>query len=240
NVPEGNESDNTATFTYTPASAIDLPQQFIWPLSGTPLQDHYVTNYLDLDPRPGIHRDFEGGTATYDGHNAIDTGEVNFSGMDAVSPVFAAAGGTVIEVANGGYDRNRGSLGNVVPGGPANYIIIDHGNGWTTRYWHLRRDSLHVEVGDVVTAGQIIGYEGSSGHSTGSHLHFEVRHHGHEVETFLDPETFWQSPIDYVGDEVYLIESGITNYVPGPHMDEGPSEVTVYDQVAGIAVRVFG
>ena len=238
-VVEDDETDNTGTFMFTPASATDLPQKFIWPLAGQPFQDHYFTNYVDLDPQGGI-RDYNGGAASYNGHNAIDAGEVNFAGMDEGAPIFAAADGVVIAAVNGGYDRNRGQLGMVFPGGPSNTIDIDHGNGWVTRYFHLRRDSLHVEVGDVVAAGDVIAYEGSSGNSTGSHVHFEVRHNGLEVATYLDPNTFWQSPLGYVGDDVFLIESGVSNYDVGPHLDEGPSSATVYDQTPGVVSWVWG
>ncbi|MNY61431.1 Murein DD-endopeptidase MepM [compost metagenome] len=62
--------------------------------------------------------------------------------------------------------------------------MIDHGNGLVTRYAHLSR--FHVRLGEVVTPGQRIGAAGSTGRSTGPHLHFEVLHHGR----FADPQRF--------------------------------------------------
>lgn len=76
------------------------------------------------------------------------------------APIAAAKSGEVIYAA-----FNEGGYGN--------YVIIDHGDGFVTAYAHQSR--LAVRKGDTVSQGQIIGYEGSTGFSTGPHLHFEVR-----------------------------------------------------------------
>lgn len=59
-------------------------------------------------------------------------------------------------------------------GGYGNYVMIDHGNGKISIYGHL--SGVTVEAGQTVTAGQLIGYVGSTGYSTGAHLHFETRY----------------------------------------------------------------
>lgn len=64
-------------------------------------------------------------------------------------------------------------------GGYGNMVIVDHGNGVTTRYAHL--SSINVRPGDSVDAGQKLGGVGSTGNSTGNHLHFEVRENGNPV-----------------------------------------------------------
>jgi murein DD-endopeptidase MepM/ murein hydrolase activator NlpD len=82
------------------------------------------------------------------------------------TPIAAAAAGTVI------YAGWMGGYGNLT--------VIDHGGGLSTAYGHQSR--IAVGVGESVAQGQIIGYVGSTGHSTGPHLHFEVRVDGQPVD----------------------------------------------------------
>ncbi|MEW5822558.1 MAG: M23 family metallopeptidase [Cyanobacteriota bacterium] len=89
-----------------------------------------------------------------------------------------------IDIAAGAGTRvNSMKQGKVVfagkQGGYGNLVIIDHGNGLTTRYAHL--SSINVRVGDTIAAGQHIGGVGTTGNSTGNHLHFEVRENGKAV-----------------------------------------------------------
>lgn len=88
--------------------------------------------------------------------------------------VVAPGSGTVIEAGwKGGY---------------GNMIEIDHGNGLTTRYGHLSK--IEVSQGDSITRGQLIGEVGSTGRSTGPHLHYELRVNDHPINPrfFLPPE----------------------------------------------------
>lgn len=73
-------------------------------------------------------------------------------------------------------------------GGYGNMIEIDHGNGLTTRYGHLSK--VGVQVGDTVLRGQLIGLVGSTGRSTGPHLHYELRLNDKPINPrrFLPPE----------------------------------------------------
>jgi len=91
-------------------------------------------------------------------------------GLDIAAPtgttVTAAAGGTILMAQwYGGY---------------GNYILIDHGGGYSTGYGHL--SAIYVSNGQTVTRGQAIGAVGSTGQSTGPHLHFEVRINGKPVD----------------------------------------------------------
>jgi murein DD-endopeptidase MepM/ murein hydrolase activator NlpD len=73
-------------------------------------------------------------------------------------------------------------------GGYGQMIEIDHGNGLVTRYGHLSK--IEVEVGDTITRGQLMGLIGSSGRSTGPHLHYELRFRDKPINPrrFLPPE----------------------------------------------------
>lgn len=59
--------------------------------------------------------------------------------------------------------------------GYGNYILMVHGNGYSTLYGHLSRFNSSMSSGEIVARGDVIGYEGSTGNSTGPHLHFEIR-----------------------------------------------------------------
>ena len=85
------------------------------------------------------------------------------------TPIYAAESGTVIETGSGWN------------GGYGNCIRIEHADGNVTLYGH--QSSLAVEYGDYVVKGQLIGYVGSTGDSSGNHLHFEVRSYG----TYINP-----------------------------------------------------
>jgi murein DD-endopeptidase MepM/ murein hydrolase activator NlpD len=99
---------------------------------------------------------------------AMHTG-IDFRG-DTGDPIRATAAGSVtIAGSSGGYGK---------------MVEIDHGNGFATRYGHL--SEIDVDVGDTVRSSAIVGKLGSTGRSTGPHLHYEVRVKGEAV----DPQKF--------------------------------------------------
>jgi murein DD-endopeptidase MepM/ murein hydrolase activator NlpD len=65
-------------------------------------------------------------------------------------------------------------------GGYGNLVVVDHGNGLSTAYAH--NSSLGVSVGQSVVAGEVVSYSGTTGNSTGPHVHFEVRVNGSAVD----------------------------------------------------------
>lgn len=87
-------------------------------------------------------------------------------GVDYGTPVAAADSGYVVEA---GWISGYGYA-----------VIIDHGNGLSTLYGH--NESLAVSAGQSVSKGQTIAYAGSTGNSTGPHVHFEVRSNGDPVD----------------------------------------------------------
>lgn len=95
-------------------------------------------------------------------HKGIDISSGGVYGQ----PIVASASGTVIVADAGGWGG----------GGYGTWVSIDHGNGFSTVYGHM--SSLCVSVGQAVQQGQVIGYVGSTGDSTGPHCHFEVRVNG--------------------------------------------------------------
>lgn len=105
------------------------------------------------------------------------------SGLD-----IGAAYGASIVAADGGTVTIAG-----VNGGYGNCVMIDHGNGYYTLYGHM--SSIAVSLGQTVSKGSTIGYVGSTGVSTGPHLHFEIR----QGTTILDPEN-WFTGLTYAPD----------------------------------------
>lgn len=112
------------------------------------------------------------GFTCYSNHGGLDMS----GGYGA--DVRAVMSGVVTKVVIG-YSSNGGYLGH--PGGYGNQILITHENGIQTRYAHLV-DSIRVAVGDEVVIGQVIGQQGNSGNSSGSHLHFEWIENGSRVD----------------------------------------------------------
>ena len=124
-------------------------------------------------PVPGIYRITSGFGGRWGGqHLGIDISGGGIMGH----PIVAAADGVIL-VSKNGCTHNYGKSGSCgCGGGYGNYVMIDHGNyqGATYRTLYGHMTSTAVSVGQSVKKGQVIGYAGSTGWSTGAHLHFEV------------------------------------------------------------------
>ena len=123
------------------------------------------------DPCPGSYLTSSFGYRDFDHkfHKGIDLGT-----NGEILPVYAAESGTVVKAE---YDNLAG-----------NWVLIDHENGLTTKYMHFSH--TFVEEGQEVTKGQQIGLTGTTGRSTGIHLHFQIEENGDAVDptTYLSTE----------------------------------------------------
>ncbi len=130
------------------AGNINTGLNWVWPTN----KPYVITT--DYEPRWGSF------------HRGLD-----ISGTGFGSPIYAARGGTVVEVNTS--CANYGYYGSMCGGSYGNFVSIQHENNYYTLYGHMKSDII-VHVGDKVSAGQVIGYMGSSGSSTGTHLHFSL------------------------------------------------------------------
>ena len=130
----------------------------IWPL---PYGDTYISSPYGMRTLNGTTRM----------HNGIDI--CRWSGTHGAS-IVAVKEGTVEVAYHSGYN-----------GGFGLYVVINHGNGVKSYYAHL--SATHVNVGDYVTQGTVIGLAGNTGYSFGAHLHFGIMVNGK-----------WQNPLNYV------------------------------------------
>lgn len=125
-------------------------------LNNMPVHDAYISSNFGYRSDP-----MTGRTAFHGG--------IDFAGTEG-SDVFSVADGVVT------YAGQRTGYGNVVE--------VNHGDGLVTRYAHAR--AVAVKVGDMVSKDQLVAYMGSTGRSTGTHLHYEVLRNGKQI----DPSSF--------------------------------------------------
>lgn len=141
---------------------------FAFPTSESDYSKFYPTAYYDHDGSSGLE-DWACGNTTYNGHSGNDFGVGSWSGMDDGRDITAAAPGVVVSTHDGEYDRC--STGDC---GTSNSVYIEHSDGTESYYLHMRTWTVQVTVGETVLCGQKIGEVGSSGNSTGPHVHFGV------------------------------------------------------------------
>lgn len=131
-----------------------------WPMAGFQITQGFGPTSFALEPALGPYKHF---------HTGIDLS------APQGTPVVAAADGVVVAVGHGAL-------------GYGNYVVIAHGAGIATLYGHLLQTK--ATVGQTVKRGQVVGLEGSTGYSTGPHLHFELR----VFEQVTDPMPYLPVP----------------------------------------------
>jgi len=159
-----------------PVHSRDTPPELEPPLDCALPERCFVQFYVDHASGPAVS-DFRCGLVSYDGHAGTDFRVRSPDHFRKGIPVVAAAAGTVLQVRDGMDDVDVLELGRPKVAGMAggNHVVIRHPGGWQTRYWHLRKGSVAVHVGDEVAAGARLGVIGLSGDTNFPHLHFELR-----------------------------------------------------------------
>jgi murein DD-endopeptidase MepM/ murein hydrolase activator NlpD len=163
-----------------------------WPLRMAPGLPDYagfrISAFVDHNPNSGQVLDYNSGTRTYDSHRGTDIALYPFSWNKVNAnevQVIAAAAGTIVAKANvDPSDHNCIVSSN----DPWNYVALVHADGRMTIYGHMRYNSLTSKgIGATVAQGEYLGIVGSSGNSSGPHLHFEVRYGSFSTAEVIDP-----------------------------------------------------
>ena len=212
------------------------PEKFVVPIGGTPGVDWAITAYTDQDPDPDNASDYRGRQYTFEGADSVYFALDGYGSMDRGIDAYAAAPGTVVETHDGEFDRHHAP---VSPSVPDNYVLVDHGDGWQSRYGGLKNGSVAVSPGQAVAAGQKVGLVGGSGgrvagfYQFGPYLDFKVTHEGQWVETFLDPESFWKDPPPFTGDAPAVHYIATTETLPTNNAADG---YEVEERISGRSV----
>ncbi len=174
-----------------------LAQDYRFPASDEDYANFYPTAYKDHDGY-----DWACGDHTYSGHRGSDYGFGSFTGMYEGQTIVAAAAGVVTATNDGEYDEC--TTGDCEGGGGyGNYVWVQHADGKATLYGHLAQWSVAVSVGQAVDCGTPLGLGGSSGYSTGPHLHFGVYgtdgdYHDPFYGDCVGPPSYWVDQGDYL------------------------------------------
>ncbi len=218
------------------------PVKFSWPLQAADhLFDsgyHGISNFVDLNPSfPNILQDYNCGTRSYDtnsgyNHAGIDyfTWPFSINKMnDNDVEIIAAAPGTIISKSDGNADRSCS-----LNGEQWNAVYVEHEDGTVAWYGHMKVNSLTEKgVGETVERGEYLGQVGSSGNSTGPHLHLEFRTSAGFGSSAFDPykgpcnqipESLWEDQHEYYDSKV----NAIRTHSQGPELSQCPQPDNPY------------
>ncbi|MCG8509079.1 MAG: M23 family metallopeptidase [Rhodospirillales bacterium] len=189
------ETQPTAPTPSPPPAETSRPPQLLelgLPIDCAPGDSCWIVSYVDHDPSSGI-RDYMCGAATYNGadgkgHNGTDFAIRDRAAMRDGVPVLSAAPGVIAGLRDGMDDTpitsadGAKSLDGKYCG---NGVRIDHGNGWSTQYCHLKKGSLTVKAKQRVDGGDVLGLVGLSGLTQYPHLHITVRLDEKVIDPFV-------------------------------------------------------
>jgi hypothetical protein len=208
--------------------------RFRWPMT---YQDWWSeANYVDLTSGTGLS-DYTCRGAVYDGHNGLDILIRDFYEQDEGRFALAAESGTVIEAADGNFDKNIARSAQ-----PANFVKLQHTDGTITWYFHLRKNSVPFAVGSEVFEGQPVGLIASSGSSTDAHLHFQVMNAGAVYEPYSGAcrtgSTLWRRQEDHIYDRPSTImHSGFSLVQPNNDALKYRHPIMTHYQQSGSTVQ---
>lgn len=214
------------------------PPKFIWPVrksATSPYENVWsISNHVDHNPNfPNQIQDWNCGDRTYDtadgyNHQGIDIFTWPFSWFqfqNNQAEIVAAADGIIIYKSDGNYDMNCS-----LSGGDWNAVYIGHSDGSMSWYGHMKKNSLTTKpTGSTVIAGEFLGIVGSSGNSTGPHLHFEVYNSANQlVETYQGPcnnlDSWWQEQKPYQDPKI----NAVLTHSAVPVFNNCPNTETTY------------
>ncbi len=232
---------------------------FSWPIKkkdGLEYNDVWaISNYVDQNPAfPNQLLDYDCGTRTYDvangyNHAGIDmyTWPFTWKMMDNDEvEIIAAAPGQIISKASTHPDRSC-ALG----GGNWNAVYVQHSDGSVALYGHMKQNSPTTKnVGDMVSEGEYLGIVGSSGNSTGPHLHFEayseIEWNGTGTDVLIDPyagtcnslnaDSWWQAQKPYNNPN---INAALTHSAPPVFPACPTQEITNESDAFEVGATVF-
>ncbi|MGB3246553.1 MAG: M23 family metallopeptidase [Sulfitobacter sp.] len=183
----------------------------------------FIQQYMDRDPGTGA-QDYTCAGLSYDGHKGTDFALPSRAMMAAGVTVRASAAGVVMGVRDGMSDAGftADNAADIEGRECGNGVRIDHANGWTTQYCHLKQGSLVVRQGQTVAAGDPLGEVGQSGRAAFPHVHLSLRKNGVPTDPFDSDDTLaCNTPGDsslWVDTPVYrpggLIAVGFSDAVP--------------------------
>lgn len=140
------------------------------------------------------------------GNQTLNGNRYYHEGIDVVrktnrlDTIVAAEKGKVIKIVSNVKGRD-------ITKGYGNYVELQHGENITTRYCHLRYESIKVKVGQIVEKSQEIGYMGDTGYTFGAHLHFQVIQNGKVID-----------PLPYLNDIKRIIPYSESKYTKGNYI----------------------
>lgn len=203
---DGASNSSATGLTY---NDIDTTNTFLWPIGSDEVEKENGITYALGDPAPCIITSYATnrldpfGSGEVMTHGGVDIAPTNSPGLGNVNIIAAKDGKVIYPYVVSRKDCPSGS-NRECGGGYGNFVMIEHDDGTITLYAHMYENTITVSYGDTVKAGQVIGKMGSSGNSTGMHLHFEVRVGGQRVD-----------PMNYISEENKRPKKQTTTYVEG-------------------------